>query len=121
MSKVSPLTSVRLALVFLAPWRAASPLLAVTINDRDGPLRQEPFCIIGDSMNVAQCKMARAGLGLTVDDLASLAGLSRRSVIRFENGETLKPDSIEAMARALVGAGASFVDMSGKVGVLIKP
>ena len=84
-------------------------------------MRQEPFCIISATMNVAQCKMARAGLGMTAVDLAAASGVSLRSVMRFESGEAVKPDTIEALARALVAAGASFVDMSGKVGVMVKP
>jgi len=72
-------------------------------------------------MNVAQCKMARAGLGMTAGDLAAASSVSLRSVMRFESGESMKPDTVEALARALVAAGASFVDMSGKFGVLVKP
>lgn len=103
--------------------RRTGPLepLGVTLNAKGLYLRQETFCIISANMNVAQCKMARAGLGLTAGDLAAASGVSLRSVMRFESGGAMKPDTIEALARALVSAGAAFVDMSGKVGVLVKP
>ena len=70
-------------------------------------------------MNVAQCKMARAGLDMTAAQLAQVAGVSVRSVMRFEAGEAVKPETVDALARALVGAGASFMETNGKRGVLL--
>ncbi len=64
--------------------------------------------------------MARAGLGWSISTLAEKSGVSVRSINRFEKGEVVTTDTVETLRRALVDGGASFVDLSGKVGVAVK-
>ena len=71
-------------------------------------------------MNPTQCRMARSALKWTLDALAATSGISRRTVLRFETGNAVAPDSVEAMRRALVAAGASFVDRGTETGVTVK-
>lgn len=84
-------------------------------------MRQDMKCNISATMLIAQCQMARAALGLSVAELAKRSTIAARTIARFEAGETVKLDTVEALRRALVDAGATFIDMSGKVGVLVKP
>jgi transcriptional regulator with XRE-family HTH domain len=48
-----------------------------------------------------QCKMGRAALGLSVAGLASAAGVSTNTIVRFERGERLQPRTVAAIAEAL--------------------
>ncbi|WAC29539.1 helix-turn-helix domain-containing protein [Ancylobacter sp. SL191] len=65
--------------------------------------------------------MARAALGLTVRDLAALAGVSHDTIVRFEAGEELKPRTVEAIQRALEVAGVEFIaENGGGVGVRLR-
>jgi transcriptional regulator with XRE-family HTH domain len=61
-------------------------------------------------MKPAQCKMARAGLGLGVRELADLAKVSTNTITRFEAGDELKPRTVEAIQRALEAAGVEFTN-----------
>lgn len=70
-------------------------------------------------MMIAQCRMARAGLGWTVADLAREAKVAVRTVARFEGGEPVQPDTNEKLRSALVRGGAVMVEQSGKIGVLV--
>lgn len=63
--------------------------------------------------------MARAGLGWSADELARRSGVSVRSIMRFEAGEPVKPETVLEMAKALVGGGAMFAEIDGKIGVLL--
>ena len=71
-------------------------------------------------MNATQCRMARSAMGWNIDELASHAGISRRTVMRFESGGSVASESVEAMRRAMVDAGASFIDRGGQTGVTVK-
>ena len=64
-------------------------------------------------MNAAQCKMARAALGLGVRDLANQAAVSTQSVTRFERGEALKAATVERLQAALEAAGIEFIPENG--------
>src|SRR5689334_581856 len=56
-----------------------------------------------------QCRMARAGLKWSVDDLAVLARVSRATVMRFENEQvTSIPATQEALQRAFENGGIEF-------------
>ncbi|UMA67293.1 helix-turn-helix transcriptional regulator (plasmid) [Roseivivax marinus] len=62
----------------------------------------------------AQCAAARAGLGIKRDNLASLAGVSPRTITDFERGAREPIGSTKAaLARALEEAGAVFQDDGG--------
>lgn len=64
-------------------------------------------------MIAVQSKMARAALGLTVRDLAGLAGVSHDTIVRLEAGDTLKPRTVQAIRAALEAAGVIFIDRNG--------
>ena len=57
--------------------------------------------------------MARAALGFGVRELAEAAKVSIDTVARFERGAELKERTIEALQRALEGAGVEFIDENG--------
>ncbi len=61
-------------------------------------------------MDVVQCKMARAALGLGVRELAELAKVSPDTIARFERGEALKERTVEAIRAALESAGVEFTN-----------
>ena len=64
-------------------------------------------------LTVVQCRMARAGLGLGVRDLAQLADVSPNTVTRFERGEALQPRTIKSIKEALENQGISFLENGG--------
>ncbi len=69
----------------------------------------------GATIVPAQCKMARAALGLGVRELATLAGVSAMTVTRFENGHSGgAPDTLAAIRAALEAAGVIFVAENGE-------
>jgi transcriptional regulator with XRE-family HTH domain len=75
----------------------------------------------GCDMIAAQCKGARAMLGLGVRDLAKAAGVSTNTVSRLERGEELGPRTIRAVREALEAAGAEFIaENGGGPGVRLK-
>ncbi|HUG61249.1 MAG TPA: helix-turn-helix domain-containing protein [Methylomirabilota bacterium] len=57
----------------------------------------------------AQVRMARAGLKLRTRDLAASAGVSPNTITRIEADLGANASSLEAVRRALEGAGASFL------------
>ena len=69
-----------------------------------------------------QSRMARAGLGLQVVEVAKLAKVAHTTVLRFERGEELKPRTVEAIQRAYEIAGIEFTnDDAPGVKVQMKP
>lgn len=64
--------------------------------------------------------MARVALDWTVSDLAEASGVGRATVARFELGQNVQPDRVEAMRAALVAAGVAFTNGGGRVGVSVK-
>ena len=60
-----------------------------------------------------QCRMARAGLGWGVRELATAAKVSVDTVARFERGDELKERTVEAIQRALEAGGIEFIDENG--------
>ncbi len=65
--------------------------------------------------------MARAGLGLSVRQLAEKARVSTNTISRLEAGEELKPRTVEAIQRALEEAGVEFIaENGGGAGVRLK-
>ncbi|MGJ8537391.1 MAG: helix-turn-helix domain-containing protein [Parasphingopyxis sp.] len=77
-------------------------------------LRQPSYCTKSASMDVAQCRMARAALRWSLDDLAAASGVARRSVARFEAGETVRAETVAEIRAALEAKGVRFFD-SGKL------
>ncbi len=54
--------------------------------------------------------MARAALKLSVRDVATMASVSTNTLTRLENGEELKPRTLEAIRNALETAGVEFTN-----------
>jgi len=52
--------------------------------------------------------MARAGLKLSVDEVAGLSLVSKSTITRFENGGAITPVMKQALVNALEKYGASF-------------
>lgn len=73
------------------------------------------------AMHLKQCRMARAALGWSLDELASKSGVARRSIANFEGGKLVRPETVEALRATLVAGGAVFIDQGGKAGVLVNP
>jgi transcriptional regulator with XRE-family HTH domain len=74
-----------------------------------------------------QSKMARAALGWSLSELATHASLGRATVARFELGEVVATNSIDAMRGALehggvefIAAGATVKDGKGPAGVGVR-
>jgi transcriptional regulator with XRE-family HTH domain len=65
-------------------------------------------------ITAAQSRMARAGLGWNIAQLAAAAQVGKATVFRFEAGasETI-PATLAAMQRALEAAGIEFLDDNG--------
>lgn len=57
--------------------------------------------------------MARAALGLGVRELAQAAEVSPETVVRLEQGETLRPRTLAAIRAALEAAGVEFIAENG--------
>lgn len=70
-------------------------------------------------MNAKQCKMARAGLGWSANDLANAAGVGYATVARFESGGVINGDSLGKLDKALKEAGVSLTGGKGRVGVTV--
>jgi transcriptional regulator with XRE-family HTH domain len=58
----------------------------------------------------AQCRAARALLGMTQIELASDAGVSVVVIKRFERGSDPRASTVNAIERALVAAGITLID-----------
>jgi transcriptional regulator with XRE-family HTH domain len=52
-------------------------------------------------MTPGECRSVRLTLGLTADDLARRAGISRSTLLRFEGGRDVRPRAISAVRMAL--------------------
>lgn len=67
-----------------------------------------------DEISGAQCRAARALVGMTQPALAKAAGLGLSTVVDFERGRRLvSSDAIASLRRALERAGAMFIDSNG--------
>lgn len=68
-------------------------------------------------MNGTQCRMARAALEWSLDQLAAVADVNKRTIMRHEAGEPIKPEKLEAMRSAFVGQGIAFTNGGTRAGV----
>ena len=73
-------------------------------------------------MSPAQCRAARAMLGIDQSELASSAGVSRSTLIDFEAGSrTPRGSTLDAIRAALEAAGVQFIAQdNGGPGVRLK-
>ena len=70
-------------------------------------------------MTNAQCRMARAALDWTIQELASAAGVNYSTIVRFEGGANIHHSSRDKIADALGKGGAAFFSAAGRVSVSI--
>jgi len=69
------------------------------------------------SVTAKTLRAARLALGLGQDELAQLAGLNRRTVMRIENSKgPYINESFEALRKALETKGVVFVTVDGRQG-----
>lgn len=66
--------------------------------------------------------MARAALEWSLEDAAAAAGVSRRTVLRFERyHRDVKPELIEALRRAYQAARVRFIESGPDEGGVVPP
>jgi predicted transcriptional regulator len=65
--------------------------------------------------------MARAGLDWTQHDLAAAAGVSWRTVARFEGGESVLTARVQKLRHALESEGVRFIDSGNLAGAVVPP
>jgi transcriptional regulator with XRE-family HTH domain len=66
--------------------------------------------------------MARAALEWSLEDAAAAAGVSRRTVLRFERyHRDVKPELIEALRRAYEDVGVRFIEAGPDAGGVVPP
>ena len=66
--------------------------------------------------------MARAALEWSLEDAAQAAGVSRRTVLRFErNHRDVKPDLVRALRVAYEEAEVRFLDTGDDAGGVVPP
>ena len=70
-----------------------------------------------DTLTAAQCRMARAGLGLSVTSAAGASKVSRASIVRFENGSDIKLVLRQALRSAFEKRGAVFTQAGVEITV----
>jgi predicted transcriptional regulator len=63
-----------------------------------------------DSLTAAQCRMARAGLGLSITEASKASLVSRATISRFESGSEIKPVLRSALRAAFERLGAIITD-----------
>ena len=61
-----------------------------------------------EELSIIQCRMARAGLRLGIQELARIVDMSPNTISRFERGENMHRRSVKAIREALEEAGAEF-------------
>ena len=72
-----------------------------------------------DPLYAAQSRMARAALIWSIETAAEAAGVSSRTVLRFEKDQRdIKPELIRSLRQAYEAADVRFVEEGGRVGVI---
>lgn len=72
-------------------------------------------------MTPRQCRMARAAINWSRDDLAEASGVSWRTITRFEAGESVLPPRVQKLRHALEAEGVLFVDSGPMAEGVIPP
>jgi hypothetical protein len=63
-----------------------------------------------DAITAAQCRMARAGLGLSITEASKVSLVSRATITRFESGSEIKPVLRSALRAAFERLGVVFTE-----------
>ena len=72
-------------------------------------------------ITLAQYRMAKAALDVTVIELAALAKVSTNTLVRFERGERLTERTMQRVQAAFETAGIEFIgEDGGGVGVRLQ-
>jgi transcriptional regulator with XRE-family HTH domain len=73
------------------------------------------------TISAEQCRMARAGLGITAEELAARAHISKVTLSDFEIGKrSPHPRTLAAIRSALEAAGVEFIANGGGPGVRLR-
>jgi DNA-binding XRE family transcriptional regulator len=72
-------------------------------------------------MDATQCRMARAGLGWTLDDLAKASSVNRRTILNFENDGPAAAASLAKLREAFESEGVVFIARGVYVGGVVPP
>jgi transcriptional regulator with XRE-family HTH domain len=72
-------------------------------------------------LNIIQCRMARTALDWSLQDLADASGVSRRTIARFEAGESVLPARVRALRYAFEANGVLFIEGGQHAGGVIPP
>jgi transcriptional regulator with XRE-family HTH domain len=64
----------------------------------------------------AQLRMARAGLGLTVQQLAEQVGVHANTILRYESGSQILSGTLDKIEAVLAQAGIIFLEAEGELG-----
>lgn len=81
-------------------------------------MRQAVIDTIGITMTPRQCRMARAALKWSIDDLAEAASVARMTVVRFEREDRVSDTSAAAMRLAFEQKRVKFVDKGRLAGAV---
>lgn len=81
-------------------------------------VKQEMCMLDSQTVSASQCRAARAQLGMSQAELARIAGLSPRTVIKFENGEKAERKTVLALKAALTDKGVRVVEGEAGEGVI---
>lgn len=74
------------------------------------------------ALSPAQSRMARAALMWSLEEAGAAAGVSRRTVLRFENEHRdVQAELIAALRKAYEGAGVGFIDAGSDQGGVVPP
>lgn len=78
--------------------------------------------IATDVLLPVQCRMARAALGWSLDDVAAAAGVNRKTILAFERGERRPREAnAEAVRRAFESVGVRFLYDGSDAGGVVPP
>jgi transcriptional regulator with XRE-family HTH domain len=70
-------------------------------------------------MTNAQCRMARAGLNVSLAALGDAAGVRPMTISKFERGGTVLPATVEKLRQWFVAQGVEFINGGKSAGVKV--
>ena len=65
-------------------------------------------------MNAAQCRMARAALSWSIQQLSHESGVNRNTITKFEAGGEVRTSTVNAMRLTMEAAGVLFISENGE-------
>ena len=79
----------------------------------------EPKSTLKKNIVGAQVAAARKLLKLTQVELANATGLTKKTIVKFERGGSVRPETMEAIREALLARGIVFTN-GGEPGVKLR-